>query len=67
MPQQCLLGNLPGFVHSHERLSAAGGSVLVARDWAWTGGLMDAFAPALYFGQPIVGFRGRFDPDRAFA
>jgi acetyl-CoA synthetase len=34
-------------------------------DWAWTGGLMDALLPTLYFGQPIVGYRGRFDPERA--
>ena len=26
---------------------------------------MDALLPALYFGQPIVGYRGRFDPERA--
>jgi acetyl-CoA synthetase len=28
---------------------------------------MDALLPALYFGQPIVGYRGRFDPDQALA
>ena len=28
---------------------------------------MDALLPTLYFGQPIVGYRGRFDPERAFA
>ena len=27
---------------------------------------MDALLPTLYFGQPIVGYRGRFDPERAF-
>jgi acetyl-CoA synthetase len=27
---------------------------------------MDALLPALHFGQPIVGYRGRFDPERAF-
>ena len=31
MPQQCLLGNLPGFVHSHDGFPAAGRPVLVAR------------------------------------
>jgi acetyl-CoA synthetase len=36
-------------------------------DWAWTGGLMDALLPTLYFGFPIVGYRGRFEPDRALA
>ncbi len=32
------------------------------RDWAWTGGMMDALLPTLYFGHPIVGTRGRFSP-----
>lgn len=34
-------------------------------DWAWTGGLMDALLPALYFGRPIVAFNGRFSPQAA--
>ena len=34
-------------------------------DWAWTGGLMDALLPALYFGRPIVAFNGRFSPQTA--
>jgi acetyl-CoA synthetase len=36
-------------------------------DWAWTGGLMDALLPTLYFGQPIVAFNGRFSPELAFS
>ncbi len=35
-------------------------------DWAWTGGLMDALLPSLYFGRPIVAYKGRFSPDVAF-
>ena len=35
-------------------------------DWAWTGGLMDALLPTLYFGRPIVAFNGRFTPELAF-
>ncbi|MEY3888427.1 MAG: Acetyl-coenzyme synthetase [Pseudomonadota bacterium] len=35
-------------------------------DWAWTGGLMDALLPSLYFGRPIVAYKGRFSPDLAF-
>ena len=35
-------------------------------DWAWTGGLMDALLPTLYFGRPIVAYQGRFSPERAF-
>ena len=65
MPHRCLLGNLPGFVHSHDGFPAAGDLFWSPADWAWTGGLMDALLPALYFGQTIVGYRGRFDPERA--
>src|SRR5450631_2251889 len=65
MPQQCLLGNLPGFVHSHDGFPQPGDVFWSPADWAWTGGLMDALLPTLYFGFPIVGFRGRFEPERA--
>ena len=65
MPQCCLLGNLPGFVHSHDGYPQDGDLFWSPADWAWTGGLMDALLPTLYFGQPIVGYRGRFDPERA--
>jgi acetyl-CoA synthetase len=34
-------------------------------DWAWTGGLMDALLPSLYFGRPIVAYNGRFSPELA--
>ena len=35
-------------------------------DWAWTGGLMDALLPTLYFGGEIVAYQGRFAPELAF-
>ncbi|HJV60552.1 MAG TPA: AMP-binding protein [Albitalea sp.] len=35
-------------------------------DWAWTGGLMDALLPTLYFGRTIVAYQGRFAPEKAF-
>lgn len=35
-------------------------------DWTWTGGLMDALLPTLYFGRPIVAWNGRFSPQTAF-
>jgi acetyl-CoA synthetase len=66
MPHQCLIGNLPGFTHSHDGYPQPRDLFWSPADWAWTGGLMDALLPALYFGQPIVGYRGRFDPERAF-
>jgi len=65
MPHACLLGNLPGFVHSHDGYPQSGDLFWSPADWAWTGGLMDALLPALHFGQPIVGYRGRFDAERA--
>jgi acetyl-CoA synthetase len=65
MPQQVLLGNLPGFVHSHDGFPQQGDVFWSPADWAWTGGLMDALLPTLYFGFPIVGYRGRFEPERA--
>ena len=34
-------------------------------DWAWTGGLMDALLPTLFFGRTIVAFNGRFSPQTA--
>ncbi len=34
-------------------------------DWAWTGGLMDALLPTLFFGRPIVAFNGRFGAQTA--
>ena len=67
MPQQCLLGNLPGFIYSHDVFPQAEDLFWSPADWAWTGGLMDALLPTLYFGRPILGFRGRFDPERALA
>ncbi len=35
-------------------------------DWSWTGGLMDALLPSLYFGRPIVAWNGRFSAQTAF-
>ena len=82
IPHRALIGNLSGFVCSQNwfgfatRPSARGkadalpeGSRAVfwsPADWAWTGGLMDALLPTLYFGRPIVAFNGRFSPELAF-
>jgi acetyl-CoA synthetase len=66
MPQRVLLGNIPGFVHSHDLFPQTGDLFLSPADWAWTGGLMDALLPSLYHGTPLLGYRGRFDPEKAF-
>jgi acetyl-CoA synthetase len=75
LPHRALIGNLPGFVCSQNwfgfdpRDPASGTQAVFwsPADWAWTGGLMDALLPALYFGRPIVAFNGRFGPDLAFS
>ncbi|MBS0321570.1 MAG: AMP-binding protein [Proteobacteria bacterium] len=67
IPHCALLGNLPGFVASHDGFPQPGDRFWSPADWAWTGGLMDALLPTLYFGQSLVGYRGRFDAHRAFA
>jgi acetyl-CoA synthetase len=61
-----MLGNVPGFVHSHDFFPQRGDIFWSPADWAWTGGLMDALLPSWLFGIPIVGYRGRFDPERAY-
>jgi len=81
IPHRALIGNLPGFVCSQNWFGfdphrphpnpppVPSGSEAVfwsPADWAWTGGLMDALLPALYFGRPIVACNARFHPDTAF-
>ena len=74
IPHRALIGNLTGFVCSQnwfgfDPWDARKTSQAVfwsPADWAWTGGLMDALLPSLYFGRPIVAFNGRFSPEAAF-
>ncbi len=66
MAQRTLLGNLPGFTCSHDFYPRDGDMFWSPADWAWTGGLFDALLPAWNFGQPILGYRGRFDPEKAY-
>jgi acetyl-CoA synthetase len=75
IPHRALIGNLTGFVCSQNWFgfptqagaSATSDAVFWSpADWAWTGGLMDALLPTLYFGRPIVAWNGRFSPELAF-
>ncbi len=61
-----LIGNLSGFVCSQNWFPDRANTFWSPADWAWTGGLMDALLPTLYFGRAIVGYQGRFAPERAF-
>jgi len=66
IPQRALIGNLSGFVASQNWFPHTAGVFWSPADWAWTGGLMDALLPTLYFGRTILGYQGRFTPQRAF-
>ncbi len=73
IPHRALLGNLTGFVASQNWFGFDGVRNTESKavfwspaDWAWTGGLMDALLPTLYFGREIVAFNGRFSPEVAF-
>ncbi len=66
IPHRALIGNLTGFVCSQNWFEGHDAIFWSPADWAWTGGLMDALLPTLYFGRTIVGTQGRFDPLRAF-
>jgi acetyl-CoA synthetase len=66
IPHRALIGNLTGFVCSQNWFPQDDAVFWSPADWAWTGGLMDALLPTLYFGREIVAFQGRFAPERAF-
>ncbi|MEF8841737.1 MAG: AMP-binding protein [Haloarculaceae archaeon] len=63
-----LLGHLPLF------LTTFGNMELTERDtfwtpseWAWIASLFDVVFPALYYGRPVLAYRGgQFDPETAF-
>jgi len=72
IPHRALIGNLSGFVCSQNWFGFDGKTNTTSNavfwspaDWAWTGGLMDALLPTLYFGRPIVACRERFSPQLA--
>jgi acetyl-CoA synthetase len=75
LAHRALIGNLSGFVASQNWFGFDPGVDTAQQstqavfwspaDWAWTGGLMDALLPTLYFGRPIVAYNGRFSPQTA--
>jgi acetyl-CoA synthetase len=66
IPHQALIGNLTGFVASQNWFPQSADIFWSPADWAWTGGLMDALLPCLYFKKPIVGYKGRFSAEAAY-
>lgn len=72
LPHRALIGNLSGFVCSQNwfgfdgKANQSSNAVFWSpADWAWTGGLMDALLPTLYFGCTIIAQAARFDPQGA--
>ncbi|MBI1943788.1 MAG: AMP-binding protein [Betaproteobacteria bacterium] len=61
-----LPGNLPGFIYSHDFFPQPGDVFWSPADWAWAGGLFDALLPTWSFGLPILGYRGKFDAEKAY-
>ena len=66
LPHAAIIGNLTGFVASQNWFPRDRDVFWSPADWAWTGGLMDALLPTLYFGQTIIGYQGRFTAPIAF-
>ena len=64
--QRVILGNIPGFVHSHDFFPQPGDVFWSPADWAWAGGLFDALLPTWHFGLPVLGYRGKFDAEKAY-
>jgi acetyl-CoA synthetase len=72
IPHRALIGNLTGFVCSQNwfgfdgvRNDRSNAVFWSPADWAWTGGLMDALLPTLYFGRPIIACAERFGAEMA--
>ncbi|MCH8621642.1 AMP-binding protein [Undibacterium sp. TS12] len=66
IPHSAIIGNLTGFVASQNWFPQKHDVFWSPADWAWTGGLMDALLPSLYFGMPILGYQGRFTAETAY-
>ncbi|MCB1966357.1 MAG: AMP-binding protein, partial [Candidatus Accumulibacter sp.] len=67
MAHRTLLGNLSGYVCSHDFFPQPGDMFWSPADWAWTGGLWDVLLPTWHFGMPLLAYKGRFEPEKAFA
>ena len=64
-PHRCLIGNLTGFEMSHNFFPQEDDLFWTPADWAWTGGLLDALIPSLYYSVPVLGYDGgKFDPEK---
>jgi acetyl-CoA synthetase len=66
MAHRTLIGNLTGYVCSHDFFPQPRDMFWSPADWAWTGGLWDVLLPTWHFGMPLLAYKGRFDAQKAF-
>ena len=66
LAQRTLLDKLPNFVSAHDAFPKVGDMFWSPIDWASADGLFGALLPAWNFGQPILAYRGPFDPEKAY-
>ena len=66
MAHRTLIGNLTGYVCSHNFFPQSRDMFWSPADWAWTGGLWDVLLPTWHFGMPLLAYKGRFDAQKAF-
>ncbi|MEX2520880.1 MAG: AMP-binding protein [Paracoccaceae bacterium] len=65
--QRVLAAHVVGARMVYDFMPHPGDLMWTPADWAWMGGSMNAMAPALFHGVPLLAHRmGKFDPDRAF-
>jgi acetyl-CoA synthetase len=67
LAHRALLGNLSGFVCSHDFFPQPRDLFWSPADWAGTGGVCDGLLPSWHFGMPLLAYNGRFEARKAFA
>jgi acetyl-CoA synthetase len=66
LAHECLTDRLPGFISDHENYPQTGDMFWSPIAWDTQVGLFGALLPTWNFGQPILGYRGSFDPEKVF-
>jgi len=66
--QRVLLGHLPLFLTTFGNMELTDRDVFwTPSEWAWIASLFDVVFPALYYGRPVLAYRGgQFDAETAF-
>jgi acetyl-CoA synthetase len=66
--QRVLLGHLPLFVTTFGNMELTDRDVFwTPSEWAWIASLFDVVLSAMYYGRPVLAYRGgQFDPETAF-